>query len=78
MPDRARHRQALCVLAIIALAAPFVSGGCYKRVVAAEGIGADQMDVQAPNRSNTALDKAIFGSDTKSNKRRPEGYRPHD
>ena len=54
--------------------------GCYKRVVHADGIGADGIEVKQPNRSNSALDRAVFGDDSpgKNRANRPTGYTPKD
>ncbi|MBN8596253.1 MAG: hypothetical protein J0L78_01130 [Planctomycetes bacterium] len=35
------------------------AGGCYERVVRAEGLGAQGIAVQKPYRSETSLDKAV-------------------
>ncbi|MBS0188623.1 MAG: hypothetical protein JSS51_11180 [Planctomycetes bacterium] len=48
------------VLSIVGLAATAMAGGCYQRVVRAEGLGAQGVTVQKPYRSETALDKAVF------------------
>ena len=52
--------------------------GCYKRVVHADGIGAEGIEIKQSNRSNSLLDKAVFGDDTPGKKAstRPSGYTP--
>lgn len=35
--------------------------GCYKRVVAARGMGADQYDVAEPYQENSKVDDWVFG-----------------
>ncbi|MBX3362870.1 MAG: hypothetical protein KF912_00380 [Phycisphaeraceae bacterium] len=76
-PRRSHHL--LTLFACVALcAASAASSGCYKRVVKAEGIGAEGVAVQNSNRSNSLVDRAVFGSETKSNPRRPSGYTPRD
>lgn len=78
MPDRRRHLRAPALCTLGACVVLVVCGGCYKRVVKAEGIGADGMAVQPSNRSNSLVDKALFGSDERTNTKRPTGYTPRD
>ncbi len=78
MLDRLRSLRAPVCFTLGACAVLVVCGGCYKRVVKAEGIGADGMAVQPSNRSNSLVDKAIFGSDERTNSKRPSGYTPRD
>lgn len=74
------HRRSRLPLAVVALSAGVLCfGGCYKRVVNAEGIGADGIQVQQPNRSNSLVDRAIFGSDKPAARTdRAPGYTPRD
>ena len=44
----------LCLVAVVGCV-----GGCYERVVSANGIGASSADVQDGYRSNTAADRAF-------------------
>ncbi len=75
---RSRCRRLVWISALGACSMLACSVGCYKRVVKAEGFGADGVTVQQPNRSDTAIDRAIFGGEPKANSRRPGGYTNRD
>lgn len=47
----------MCGLCLVVAAVSL--GGCYERVVSANGIGASSADVQGGYRSNTAADRAL-------------------
>lgn len=73
--------RSLRVLVPTALAASIAFlPGCYKRVVHADGIGAEGIEVKQSNRSNSALDRAVFGDDSpgKNRANRPAGFTPKD
>ncbi|MCX5690579.1 MAG: hypothetical protein NTV94_12495 [Planctomycetota bacterium] len=52
---RSRRECGMCLV----LAGAACLGGCYERVVSANGIGASTASVQDSYRSNTAADRAI-------------------
>lgn len=83
MPDRpsprARPFAAHAAPLLMALACSLSLPGCYKRVVHADGIGAEGIKVEQSNRSNSLLDRAVFGSDKPDKgKNRPPNYTPKD
>lgn len=58
----------------LGVAGCFGVGGCYERVVRAEGLGAQGIAVQKPYRSETSLDKAVdsgFGTPSSSSTSTP-------
>ena len=50
---------ALCVLGVLTGAA--LSGGCYRRVIYAHGLGSENVQVEQPYQQNTQMDNWIFG-----------------
>lgn len=47
--------------ACAALAGAALSGGCYRRVIYAHGLGSENVQVEQPYQQNTQVDNWIFG-----------------
>jgi hypothetical protein len=66
LPSRTAHhllaRSVLSVCGLGLLLSLMCSGGCYQRVVAAKGLGADNYTVSEPYQESGQLDEWIFGS----------------
>lgn len=54
-----RLPAALCACAVLAGAA--LSGGCYRRVIYAHGLGSENVEIEQPYQQNTQVDNWIFG-----------------
>lgn len=57
--DARRMVAVVTVLGVFALSA----GGCYRKVVSATGLGADQVEIEQPYQQTGPVDRWIFGSD---------------
>lgn len=53
-----RGLRASWLVAAVALA--IASGGCYKRVIGAKGLGAADVDVYEPDYEPTRVERALF------------------
>ena len=63
MTNRPAHRRPapLAVLGLLAAAAGLA--GCYERVVAVRGIGANSTTVEEPYQESGQLDRWVFGEE---------------
>lgn len=55
------RRWAFVMVGAAATVAVLGLGGCYERVVAARGLGADQYTISEPYQENSKVDDWIFG-----------------
>ncbi len=67
---RSTHAARLrpCGLVLPAIAVLALQTGCYKKVVGAEGFGADRIPVEQSDRPDGPIDKLIFGDEKKPNR----------
>jgi hypothetical protein len=63
--DRVRQAIVLGILGAIAAAAVGGLGGCYRRVIGAKGIGADQYEISEPYQKDTRVDRWFYGSESR-------------
>lgn len=60
-PSKLRSAVVLGLVLSAGLVACVSAGGCYKRVVAARGLGAGAYDVSEPYQENSKVDDWVFG-----------------
>lgn len=54
-------RAASFMVLVVISAGVLTESGCYRRVVAARGMGADQYEVSEPYQENSKVDDWMFG-----------------
>lgn len=60
-PSKFRSSVVLGLALSAGVVACLSAGGCYKRVVAARGLGAGAYDVSEPYQENSKVDDWVFG-----------------
>lgn len=63
--ERARTLIGMILCLVIGAWAVGGMGGCYRRVVGAKGIGADQYEISEPYQKDTRVDRWFYGSDSR-------------
>jgi hypothetical protein len=70
-PTTPNRRTTCAALALgVVLAGLAMAPGCYRRVVSAKGLGADQYEVSEPYQSNSRVDNWLFGEQKRTDGKR--------